>query len=120
MDKLSELRPIFHPRALAVVGVSRDERKFGTLFLQALLDFGFKGKIYPVNPAAREILGLKTYPSVRDIPEPVDSAAIMVPAPLAPAILEDCLAKGVRGAEVFTSLRSGHQRRRSAAGRRST
>ena len=103
MDWLSELRPIFYPRTLAVVGVSRDEAKFGSLFLRALLDFGFKGRIYPVHPEGGEILGLKAYPSVRDIPEPVDLAAIMVPAPHVPAVLEDCLAKGVPGAEVFTS-----------------
>ena len=103
MDMLSELRPIFYPRALAVVGVSRDETKFGSRFLQALLDFGFKGKIYPVSPAGTEILGLRTYPNVRDVPGPVDLAAIMVPAHLVPAVLEDCLAKGVKGAEVFTS-----------------
>lgn len=103
MDWLSELRPIFYPRTLAVVGVSRDEMKFGSLFLRALLDFGFKGKIYPVHPEGGEILGLKAYASVRHIPEPVDLAAVMVPAPLVPAVLEDCLAKGVPGAEVFTS-----------------
>jgi acyl-CoA synthetase (NDP forming) len=103
MDRLSELRPIFHPRTLAVVGVSRNELKFGGRFLQALLDFDFKGKIYPVNPAAEEIHGLKTYPHIGDIPEPVDLAAIMVPAPRVPAVLEDCLANGVKGAEVFTS-----------------
>jgi acyl-CoA synthetase (NDP forming) len=115
MSKLNELHPIFYPRALAVVGVSRDQRKFGGLFLQALLDFGFKGKIYPVNPAGGEILGLKTYPSVRDIPGPVDLAAIMVPAPLVPAALEDCLAKGVKGAEVFTSgfAETGDERARA-------
>ena len=103
MDWLSELRPIFYPRTLAVVGVSRDERKFGSLFLRALLDFGFKGRIHPVHPEGGEILGLKAYPTVRDIPERVDLAAIMVPAPFVPAVLEDCLAKGVRGAQVFTS-----------------
>ena len=115
MDRLSELRPIFYPRSLAVVGVSRDERKFGSLFLQALLDFGFKGKIYPVHPTEAEILGLKTYPSVRDVPEPVDLAAIMVPAPLVPAVLEDCLARGVKGAEVFTSgfAETGDERARA-------
>jgi len=114
-DRLGELRPIFYPRALAVVGVSRDERKFGGLFLQALLDFGFKGKIYPVNPEGTEILGLKTYPTVRDVPEPVDLAAIMVPAPLVPSVLEDCLARGVKGAEVFTSgfAETGNERGRA-------
>jgi acyl-CoA synthetase (NDP forming) len=103
MDRLSELRPLFHPQSLAVVGVSTDETKFGSRFLKALLDFGFKGQIYPVHPEATEILGLKTYPSIREIPEPVDMAAIMVPARHVPAVLEDCLAKGVKGAEVFTS-----------------
>src|SRR3972149_1016631 len=103
MDKLNELRPIFHPQSLAVVGVSKDETKFGSLFLRALLDFGFKGKIYPVHPDATEILGLKTYASVREVPEPVALAAVMVPAPQVPAVLEDCLAGGVKGAEVFTS-----------------
>jgi acyl-CoA synthetase (NDP forming) len=103
MDRLRELRPIFYPRALAVVGVSRDETKFGSRFLQALLDFGFEGKIYPVNPAGTETRGLRTYPSVRDVPEPVDLAVITVPASLVPAVLEDCLARGVKGAEVFTS-----------------
>jgi acyl-CoA synthetase (NDP forming) len=103
MDKLSELRPIFHPQSLAVVGVSTDETKFGSRFLQALLDFGFKGKIFPVHPDATETLGLKTYRSVGEVPEPVDLAAIMVPAPHVATVLEDCLAKGVKGAEVFTS-----------------
>jgi len=103
MDWLSELRPIFYPQTLAVAGVSRDEAKFGSIFLRALLDFGFKGKIYPVHPEGGEILGLRAYASVRDIPEPVDLAAIMVPAPQVPAVLEDCLAKGVPGAEVLTS-----------------
>jgi acyl-CoA synthetase (NDP forming) len=103
MDWLSELRPLFYPRTMAVAGVSRDKAKFGTVFLRALLDFGFKGKICPVHPEGGEILGLKTYPRIVDIPEPVDLAAIMVPAPLVPAVLEDCLAKGVPSAEVFTS-----------------
>jgi acyl-CoA synthetase (NDP forming) len=103
MDWLSELRPLFYPRTMAVAGVSRDKAKFGTVFLRALLDFGFKGKIFPVHPEGGEILGLRAYPTIRDIPEPVDLAAIMVPAPLVPAVLEDCLAKGVPSAEVFTS-----------------
>jgi len=103
MDWLSELRPLFYPRTLAVVGVSRDKAKFGSVFLRALQKFGFQGEIYPVHPEGGEILGLKSYASVRDIPGPVDLAAIMVPAPLVPSVLEDCLAKGVPAAEVFTS-----------------
>jgi len=103
MDKLEELKPIFYPKTLAVIGASADERKFGGGFLRSLQEFGFKGKIYPVNPQGTEIFGLKMYPSARDIPEPVDLAHIMVPARVVPNVLEDCVAKGVKGAQIFTS-----------------
>jgi acyl-CoA synthetase (NDP forming) len=56
-----------------------------------------------VNPKGSEMLGLKMYPSVREIPGPVDLADIMVPARFVPQVLEDCLAKGVKGAQIFTS-----------------
>jgi acyl-CoA synthetase (NDP forming) len=103
MDKLDELEPLLYPRSIAVVGVSTNETKFGGRFLQALINFGYQGPIYPVNPKGSEILGLRMYPSVREIPEPVDLADIMVPAHLVPQVLEDCLAKGVRAAQIFTS-----------------
>ena len=103
MDKLDELEPLFYPKSLAVVGASTDEAKFGSRFLQALIDFGYQGPIYPVNPKGSEILGLKMYPNVREIPGPVDLADIMVPARLVPQVLEECLAKGVRAAQIFTS-----------------
>ncbi len=103
MDKLKELEPIFYPKTLAVVGASADERKFGGGFLRSLQEFGFKGSIYPVNPKGTEVLGLKMYPNVRDIPGPVDLAHIMVPARFVPGVLEDCVAKGVKAAQIFTA-----------------
>jgi len=103
MNKLSEFEPIFYPKTLAVIGASADERKFGGGFLRSLREFGFKGKIYPVNPKGTEVLGLKMYPNVRDIPEPVDLAHIMVPAPFVPQVLQDCVAKGVKAAQIFTA-----------------
>jgi acyl-CoA synthetase (NDP forming) len=103
MDKLDELEPLFYPKAVAVVGVSTSEAKFGGRFLKALIDFGYQGRLYPVNPKGGEAFGLEMYASVRDIPEPVDMAYVMVPAHLVPQVLEDCLAKGVRGAQIFTS-----------------
>jgi acyl-CoA synthetase (NDP forming) len=103
MDKRDELEPLFYPRAVAVVGVSTNEEKFGGRFLKALIDFGYKGQIYPVNPKGGEAFGLEMHASVGDIPETIDMAYIMVPAHLVPQVLEDCLAKGVRGAQVFTS-----------------
>jgi len=103
MDKLDELDTLFYPKSTAVIGASTSEMKFGSRFLQALIDFGYRGRIYPVNPKGSEILGLKVYPTVSAIPEPVDHAHIMVPARLVPQALRDCLAKGVKGAQVFTS-----------------
>ncbi len=103
MDKRDELEPLFYPRAVAVVGVSTNEEKFGGRFLKALIDFGYKGQIYPVNPKGGEAFGLEMHASVRDIPETIDMAYVMVPAHLVPQVLEDCLAKGVRGAQIFTS-----------------
>ena len=103
MDKLNELDTLFSPRSTAVIGASSNEMKFGSRFLKALIDFGYRGPIYPVNPKGGEIFGLKVYPSVSAIPAPVDHAHVMVPARLVPQALSDCLAKGVKGAQVFTS-----------------
>jgi acyl-CoA synthetase (NDP forming) len=103
MHNLDELEPLFYPRSVAVVGASTSEAKFGGRFLQALINFGYRGPIYPVNPKGSEILGLKMYPSVREIPGPVDLADVMVPAHLVPQVLEECLAKGIRAAQIFTS-----------------
>ena len=68
MEKLDELEPLFCPKSIAVIGASTSEAKFGGRFLQALLDFGYRGPIYPVNPKGSEILGLKMYPSVQRDP----------------------------------------------------
>ncbi len=103
MSILDELEPLFYPKSVAVVGASTSEDKFGGRFLKALIDFGYKGPIYPVNPKGSEMTGLKMYPSVTQVPEPVDMAHIMVPARFVPQVLEDCLAKGIRGAQIFTS-----------------
>jgi acetate---CoA ligase (ADP-forming) subunit alpha len=103
VDKASQLDAIFFPRNLAVIGVSANPDTFGGRFLKALIDFGFKGGLFPVNPKGGEIFGLKIYPTVSDIPAAVDSADIMVPAPLVPQVLSECLAAGVKGAQIYSS-----------------
>jgi len=103
MDKFKEFEALFHPNSMAVVGVSAEEGKQGNRFLMALIEFGFKGKLYPVNPEGNEILGLKIYPSVKDIPDPVDFAYISTPASSVPQIIEDCVAKGIRAVEIFSA-----------------
>jgi len=86
-----------------VIGASADTSKLGGRFVSILLSFGYKGKIYPVNPHESQILGLKTYARVGDIPEPVDLATISIPARSVPRAVEECLAKGIKAVQVVTS-----------------
>ncbi|MBW2593587.1 MAG: CoA-binding protein [Deltaproteobacteria bacterium] len=99
---LTQIDELFHARSVAIAGLPRG-MKTGKLFLMALLDQGFKGPIYPVNPGAGEIDGLKTYPSVADIPGPVDLVIVLVPHHHTLAVVRDCVAKGVKGIVLFTS-----------------
>jgi acyl-CoA synthetase (NDP forming) len=77
--------------------------KFGNIILSAIMEIGYKGKVYPVNPEAEEINGLKGYPSLKEIPGEVDFAILTIPAPLVSSALEECLRKGVKGVEILTS-----------------
>jgi acyl-CoA synthetase (NDP forming) len=84
------------------VGVPRTPRP-GQLFLRALLDPGYPGRIYPVNPNAEEILGLRCYPSVSSLPEVVDLAIVVVPPAQAPPVVKECAERGVKAAILFTA-----------------
>ena len=86
----------FNPRGIAVVGATPNPLKGGNAILKNIL-LGFSGGIFPVNPKYGQIEGLTCYPTVSSIPDPVDLAVVFVPAPLAPAAVEDCVGKGVRG-----------------------
>ncbi|MGQ9694952.1 MAG: acetate--CoA ligase family protein [Thermodesulfobacteriota bacterium] len=100
---LKQFEPLFYPKSLAIIGASNDPAKFGNIILSALLEIGFAGKIYPVNPEGQEINGLKVFPSIKDIPHEVDFVIITIPAPLVLNSLKDCLQKGVKGVEILTS-----------------
>ncbi len=102
-NRLTELTPIFYPKSMAVIGASPDPQKPGGMFIAALLSFGYPGALYPVNPEVDEICGLKTYAAIRDIPGPIDLAFIGTPAPSVPGIVRECLKKGVKAVEIFTS-----------------
>jgi len=99
---IAQIDDLFHSRSVAVVGVPRG-LKTGSVFLAALLDQGYRGKIYPVNPKADEIAGLKSYPSVSEIPGPVDLAIVLVPQVKTLDVVRECVAKGVKGAVLFTA-----------------
>lgn len=97
------MKTLFEPESIAVVGAAREESKVGHVVVRNLISSGFEGKIYPVNPKADEILGLKCYPSLSAIPNKVDLAIIVVPNVLVPKIMEDAGQKGVRSAIIITS-----------------
>jgi acyl-CoA synthetase (NDP forming) len=101
-ELLAQMHAIFHPRSVAIVGVPRG-MKVGKLFLIALLDQKFPGAIFPVHPEASEIDGLRAYPRVSAIPEPVDLVIVLVPHHQALPVIEDCAAKGVKGVVLFTA-----------------
>jgi len=95
------LEQVLHPQSIAVVGAS--DSGSGSGFLSSLIDFNFKGEIYPVNPKYTKVMGLKAYPTVRDIPGPVDYVISAAPAAQVPRILMDCADKGVKGIHLFTA-----------------
>ena len=103
MEAKEALDKILMPKSIAVVGASTDPFKWGNMLLAAIQKGGFEGEIYPVNPRAEEILGLKCYANVRDVPGEIDSALVVVPARFVPGVFEDMAAKGIKGAVIITS-----------------
>src|SRR6267154_5090295 len=99
----SGLDAIFRPRSVAVIGASRRSGSIGAAIFKNLLEKGFEGPVYPVNPTARVVQSVLAYPSVGDIPGDVDLAVIAIPARQVLAAVEDCGKKGVRGVVVITA-----------------
>jgi acyl-CoA synthetase (NDP forming) len=95
--------PLFKARSVALVGASNDPRKWGRRMLNNLINGGYPGEIYPVNPGEDRILGLTSYPSVSAIPGTPDLAVIVVPPANVVQIVRECVAKGVRAGVVITA-----------------
>ncbi|WP_435320119.1 acetate--CoA ligase family protein [Haloarchaeobius sp. TZWSO28] len=95
-----QLQRILAPDSVAVVGASTDPQKRGHQAIATLEAGGYEGDVYPVNPSADEIRGRTVYDSVSDIPDPVDLALVVVPAPVVPSVLEDCADTDLAGAVV--------------------
>lgn len=91
----TSMRPFFEPKVVAVVGASRRRGRIGSELLHNLVSTGFRGTIVPVHPVAAELEGLRTCARVTDIPGPVDLAVVVVPGAEVPAVIDDCIAKGV-------------------------
>ena len=97
------LESFFSPRSVAVIGASREEGKVGHDVLHNLIQYGYPGRIYPVNPKADQILGLPCFPSVRDIPGEVDLAVLVIPAKFCLEATRDCAAKKVPALIIITA-----------------
>lgn len=98
-----DLRALFYPESIAVLGATDSGGKLGYNVMQNLLTHQFKGRLYPINPRKESVLGVKAYPSILDVKDPVDTAIIIVPAAAAPKAIEDCCRKGIKYLVVETA-----------------
>jgi acetyltransferase len=89
---------VLNPASVAVVGASETPGTIGNIVCRSLQDAGFKGPLYFVNPRHEAIGGVRCYPSVRDLPQPVDLAMLLTPAAATPEVLQQCGERGIRGA----------------------
>ncbi|MDA1061305.1 MAG: CoA-binding protein [Chloroflexi bacterium] len=98
-----QLRPLFDARTVAIVGASNTPGKWGHMLMERPIKGGFTGTVIPVHPRETEVMGLRAYPSVLAIPEPVDLAVLTVPATAAAQVLRECGQKGIRAAVVISA-----------------
>ena len=102
-DSAAAIRQMLDAKSVAVVGASGDPQKIGYLPVDYLVKFGYGGKIYPVNPRLEEVRGLRAYPTLSDLPDVPDLVAIMVAAPLVPAVLKEAGELQIPGALIITA-----------------
>src|SRR5688572_25651104 len=99
----SPLKSIFAPVNVAVIGATEKEGSVGRTILWNLISSPFGGAVFPVNPKRPSLLGIKAYPSIKDVPDPVDLAVIVTPAPSIPGIIGECIEAGVKGAIIISA-----------------
>ena len=93
----------FAPENVAVIGATNTAGSVGRTLLWNLISHPFGGTVFPVNPKRGSVLGIKAYPTIADVPTPIDLAVIATPAPLVPGIIRECATAGVRGAIVISA-----------------
>jgi len=97
------LEPFFAPEAIAVIGASTQVQKVGYAVLKNLISYGFRGKIYPVNPKTSFLLGRKCYPSVKAIEDKIDLAVISLPNRVVPQVLQECVEKNIHNIIIISA-----------------
>ena len=98
-----KLQAYVKPRSIAVVGASRDPSKVGHKILKNLIDSGFEGNLYPINPKIPSLIGRTSYKTIGEVPDDIDLAIISVPAHIVPEVSEQCGRKGVNGIIVISA-----------------
>ena len=99
----SPLSPIFYPRTVAVIGATEKPASVGRTVLRNLMEQPFGATIFPINPNRPNVLGIRCYPNIASIGEPVDLAIVITPAATVPEVLQECVAAGVHGAIVISA-----------------
>jgi Acyl-CoA synthetase (NDP forming) len=102
MDVVTQMKNFLEPRSVAIFGVSRRTGKEAFNILESLLSYGYQGKVYPINPNASEILGIKCYSSIREVPEQCDLAIINLPRQLVPQVVRECASNGIESVVIET------------------
>jgi len=102
-DLIAKLKLIFEPRSIAFLGATNNPFKWGFRIFANIVNGGFQGRLYPINPTKQEILGRKVYKTVGEIPEIPDLAVIVIPPPGVPAVLRECADKGIKAVVVITA-----------------
>ncbi len=97
------MRELFEPASVAVIGASAEHNKVGNIILGNIIESGFQGPLYPVNPRYQEIMGLACYPRVLDVPGDVEMAVVVVPAKAVLQVMEECGQKGVKAAIIISA-----------------
>ncbi len=93
----------FRPKSIAVFGASENIYSYGQRYIQALLDFGYKGRLYAINHNGEQVLGFKIYRSLADIPDPIEQAFITIPSRFVANALKECIARDIKAAVLFTA-----------------
>ena len=100
---MHSLDSLLRPRTVAVIGASRTRGTIGAEIFHNLIVNGFTGAVYPVNPTAAAVQGVRAYPTLREVPDAIELAVIVVPAARVPAVIDDCVAVGVKAVLIITA-----------------
>jgi len=103
LEDYKKLDYVFNPKSVAVVGASNTQGKMGYVYMNNVVTGGWGGKVYPINPGETEVQGYKAYPSVKDVPDEVDLAIVVVPPKVVPSVMRDCAEKGVKAVVIITA-----------------